>query len=179
MPRLPRSLLHERELLAVELLESPAQSGPPPALDSAAPLAGCSGAGRSSSPNSPPAPAAPSTLLASRGCRPPSTPPSSWPSVTGLLASAFPNSFLKKVLRFLTIQASMDLLPLFLGIRRRRGHWHCTAAQGARSRALYRRPASLPHVHNMDQATLFNKHSEHPHALPPSGLFVLGSISNG
>ena len=35
------------------------------------------------------------------------------------------------------------------------------------------------HVHNMDQATLFNKHSEHPHALPPSGLFVLGSISNG
>ena len=34
-------------------------------------------------------------------------------------------------------------------------------------------------VHNMDQATLFNKHSEHPHALPPSGLFVLGSISNG
>ena len=35
------------------------------------------------------------------------------------------------------------------------------------------------HVHNMDQATLFNKHSEHPHALSPSGLFVLGSISNG
>ena len=35
------------------------------------------------------------------------------------------------------------------------------------------------HVHNMDQATLFNKHSEHPHALPPSGFFVLGSISNG
>ena len=37
----------------------------------------------------------------------------------------------------------------------------------------------VSHVHNMDQPTLFNKHSEHPRALPPSGLFVLGSISNG